>query len=201
MKVETYPLGNIQANCYLLWQDNHVLMVDPGGSSRKIAERIASDGGIVDAILLTHGHFDHIAGVEHFQKMYNCPVYASKEEAKLLADPQLNGSHQFGENISLDVDLTYYQSEEHIGPFTFEVFEAPGHSEGSVLLIFDDVIISGDVLFQMSIGRTDLATGSSNKMNQTLNRIKMLDKNYTVYPGHGPSTTLDFEKQNNPFFR
>ncbi|TDW20360.1 glyoxylase-like metal-dependent hydrolase (beta-lactamase superfamily II) [Breznakia blatticola] len=199
MKVETYPLGDIQANCYLIWNDNHVLMVDPGGSSRKIAEHIAAENGIVDAILLTHGHFDHIAGVEHFQKLYKCPVYVSEQEKRMLKDPNINGSHRFQNHVVVDVDTKSYQMHEHIGNFDFEVFEAPGHSEGSVLLIFDDFIISGDVLFQMSVGRTDLATGSSNKMNQTLAKIKMLEKNYIVYPGHGPSTTLDFEKQNNPY--
>ncbi|MDL2276945.1 MBL fold metallo-hydrolase [Breznakia sp. OttesenSCG-928-G09] len=200
MKIETYPLGMLQANCYLIWKDNHVLIVDPGGSSKRIVEYITQQEAIVDAILLTHGHYDHIGGVEFFVKQFHCPVYISEADQLMIDNPKFNCSDTF-EGFSSDIEIQHYTGNMKIENFTFEVMDAPGHTNGSVLLVFDDFICSGDVLFKQSIGRCDLPTGSNNKMFQTLSMIKGLNSKYKVYPGHGDSTTLYEEFLYNPFLK
>ena len=199
MKVERYILGDLQANCYLIWQDLHVVIVDPGSSSKKLVEHIKSQNGIVDAILLTHAHCDHVAGVESFVKQFSCPVYISAEDEKMLRDSKLNCSSMFQKGQSFLWPVTYYDAFVDVGKFHFFVEAAPGHTNGSVLLIFDNFICSGDVLFKQSIGRCDLPMGSSAKMSQTLNKIKTLNSDYIVYPGHGEATSIQEELVNNPY--
>ena len=199
MRVERYVLGSLQANCYLIWKENHVLIVDPGGSSKKIVEHIKKQNGIVDAILLTHGHYDHVAGVDFFTKCFPCPVYISEEDERLLRDSKLNCS-SFIEETSFLWPTKSYGAKMAIGPFHFCVEDAAGHTNGCVLLIFDNFICSGDVLFKQSVGRCDLPTGSNTKMNTSLTKIKALNPDYIVYPGHGESTTIQEELLNNPFF-
>lgn len=198
MKVERYVLGSLQANCYLIWDNQHVLIVDPGGSSKKVVEHIKEQEGIVDAILLTHGHYDHVAGVDFFRKHFLCPVYISADDEKLLRDSKLNCS-SFVEEKVFNWPVETYDMSMSIGPFHFDVEDAPGHTNGCVLLVFDNFICSGDVLFKQSIGRCDLPTGSNTKMNQSLEKVKTLNPDYIVYPGHGDSTTIQEELINNPF--
>ena len=177
-KMDTFVLGMVQVNTYLLWEENHVLIVDPGSKSHKLQETIDSQNGVVDAIVLTHGHFDHIAGVDALNFSYQAPVVVNSPVTKLKP----------GKNS--------------IGAFTLQAIDAPGHSEGSTMLLWDDNLICGDVIFQGSIGRTDLPTGSNTKMMQTLRMIReTLPSKLKVYPGHGPDTTLDMEFRYNPYLQ
>lgn len=198
-KIDSLVLGAYAANCYLLWNDGHVLIVDPGSKSPKIKELIEVQNGIVDGIFLTHGHFDHIAGVDALVKHYSCPVYINDLDVPLLTNPYLNVSAGMNEVIVKAKPIGLMPGRMQIGSFSFELIDAPGHSEGSCLMIWDDHMICGDVLFQGSIGRTDLVTGSNPKMFQTLQMIKTLDPNLKVYPGHGNTTTLLEELQTNPY--
>lgn len=200
MKIDKFELGMYQANCYLIWDKNHVLIVDPGGSSKKIVEHINEKDGIVDAILLTHGHVDHIEGVDFFYSKYKCPVYVEEADFKMIENPKFNCSATFS-GFTQQVNILFYQSNMNINNFEFDVISAPGHTNGSVLLVFDDIMFSGDVLFKNSIGRCDLPTGSNAKMFQTLKAIKMMSGDYIVYPGHGPKTTLQDEIKLNPFLK
>lgn len=198
MKVEVYPIGDYQANCYLIWNEQHVLIVDPGGSSRKVVERIQQANGVVDAILLTHGHFDHFGGVDFFRKKFNCPVFIEAAELPLASNAKLNCSIAY-HAIQLTPPVQFYQPQMRINNFTFEVIVAPGHTDGSVLLVFDTFMMSGDVLFKESVGRHDLPTGSYAKLMKTLESIKRMDPNLVVYPGHGECTTIHDEIVHNPF--
>ena len=169
-KMDTFVLGMVQVNTYLLWEENHVLIVDPGSKSHKLQETIDSQNGVVDAIVLTHGHFDHIAGVDALVKKYHCPVYINELDMAMLQDPMLNFSYQAPVVVTM--------------------------------LLWDDNLICGDVIFQGSIGRTDLPTGSNTKMMQTLRMIReTLPSKLKVYPGHGPDTTLDMEFRYNPYLQ
>lgn len=200
-KIETLVLGMYAANCYLLWEDDHVLIVDPGSKNTKIRETIDSQGGKVDGIYLTHGHFDHIAGVDALTAYYHCPVYINELDLPLLQDPRKNVSYGANEVIVRTSAIGLLPGHHQIGAFSFELLDAPGHSEGSSLMIWQQYLICGDVLFQGSIGRTDLPGGSNTKMFQTLQMVKTLDPSLIVYPGHGDRTTLQEELLYNPFLQ
>ncbi|MBS6373473.1 MAG: MBL fold metallo-hydrolase [Erysipelotrichaceae bacterium] len=199
-KYETLVLGPIQANCYLLWEDHHVMIVDPGSKNPAVREHIESAKGIVDAIVLTHGHIDHIEGADFWAKEYGCPIYISELDEPLLYDASLNCSAMFKEAFTLKSKVNNIMPGiQKIGAFQFHVYDAPGHSEGSIMLEWGPYLISGDVLFQMSIGRTDLPGGSNSKMTHTLQFIKKLSPELIVLPGHGPATTIQEELLHNPY--
>ncbi|MFV0382178.1 MAG: MBL fold metallo-hydrolase [Breznakia sp.] len=200
MIIETYPLGNIQANCYIVYKNNSALIIDPGTSSKRIVQRLQNKNINVEAILLTHGHFDHIGGVDFFANVFSCDVYMHEKDFDFLQDPKLNASsHHTPIRVSHKVlPLTSTMS---LGPFKFTIDNLAGHSNGSCFLIFDDIIFSGDILFKGAIGRYDLTGGSRNKMSASIEKIKMYDPSYTIYPGHGEATTLLLEFQNNPYFK
>lgn len=200
-KIDVFVLGMVQVNTYLLWQDNHVLIVDPGSKSPKLQEAIDSCEGIVDGILLTHAHFDHIAGVDALASKYKCPLYLNDLEIPMLTDAHLNFSSGMQDVIVKTKPIGLGQGMHTIGAFEFEFIDAPGHSEGSSMIRWGNDLFCGDVLFQGSIGRTDLPTSSNSKMMQSLKMIKMMDPTLVVYPGHGPSTTLQEELMSNPFLQ
>lgn len=200
-KIDSLVLGPYAANCYLLWKDRHVLIVDPGTKSNKIHQLILMADGIVDGIYLTHGHFDHIAGVDAMVEQYHCPVYMNELDIPLLTNPDLNVSADsgWGKVIIQSKVNGLKPGENHIGAFTFTLVDAPGHSEGSSLMLWENHMICGDVLFKGSIGRTDLIGGSDMKMMQTLRMIRNLNPDYRIYPGHGEETTLWEELKTNPY--
>lgn len=199
-QIETFVLGAVQVNTYLLWNDQHVLIIDPGSKSPRLQEAIDAKHGIVDGIILTHAHFDHIAGVDTLINKYHCKLYMNDLDIPLLTDPKLNFS--FGEPIIVHTKPEILLPQEHtIGNFTFTFMDAPGHSEGCSMIQWDSYLFSGDVLFQGSIGRTDLATSSNSKMAQSLRKIKTMDPNLIVYPGHGPKTSLQEEFLYNPYLQ
>lgn len=199
-KIDSLALGSFAANCYLLWKNKHVLIVDPGSKSPKVQMLIDGQGGLVDGIYLTHGHFDHIAGVDVLANYYHCSVYMNPLDIPLLSNPYLNVSAGMEHEVVIKSKVTALEPGiNQIGEFAFELIDAPGHSEGSSLMIWEGNMICGDVLFQGSIGRTDLITGSNSKMAQTLRKIKQMDPNLKVYPGHGAITTLQEELLYNPF--
>lgn len=199
-KIDIFVLGMAQVNTYLLWEDNHVLIIDPGSKSPRLQAVIDEALGIVDGIVLTHAHFDHIAGVDALINKYNCSLYMNDLDIPLLRDPELNFS--IGQEVIVQtLPKTLLPGHHKIGAFEFEFIDAPGHSEGCSMLLWDNNLFCGDVLFQGSIGRTDLATSSNSKMAQSLRKIKTLDSQYVVYPGHGPKTTLAQEFLYNPYLQ
>ena len=200
-KIDVFVLGMVQVNTYVLWNDNHVLIVDPGTANAQLMQKIEEAGAIVDGIVLTHGHFDHIGGVDKLVERYHCPLYINANDQALLNDPVLNFS--YGEPIVVRTKpLDLLPGRQTIGTFELFVIDAPGHSEGSSMIQWDDCLFCGDVVFQGSIGRTDLATGSNSKMMQSLKMMKeTLDGDLKLYPGHGPTTTWKQELLTNPFLQ
>lgn len=202
-KIEQYVLGMVQTNCYLLWQNQHVIIVDPASKAAKLKQYLKDQNAIVDAVVLTHGHFDHIAGADSFVKEFHCPLYISEIDAPMLKDPYLNVSQGLvGQEVIIETKPKYLRiNTMRINEFEFEVIEASGHTEGSVMLLWNEHLICGDVLFQGSIGRCDLPTASNQKMYQTLQKIKTMNPDLKVYPGHGPTTTLMEEFMHNPYLQ
>lgn len=203
MKVITKPVGPVMANCYLVINDdNHCLIIDPGEEAELLANTIDSLHVKVDGIVLTHAHFDHIGAVDELMNRFHVSVYLNKEEFSFFDDPMKNSSGVFmgmPELYLMAHPVALQEGHNQIGTFDVVAYYTPGHSIGSMILAIGDDLFTGDTLFQGSIGRTDLPTGSVPQMKKSLELIKSLDKNYTVYPGHGPSTTLDIEKKRNPY--
>lgn len=206
LKIERILTGPIQENCYLIYNDTNLLIIDPGAEAEKISSQIKKTGKIPTAILLTHTHYDHIGAVEALRNLYKIPVYVSPLEQEWLSDPILNlsglGRHDdIADIIVQPADVTFAMEKYKLGGMDFTVVPTPGHSIGSVSFIFDDFVVTGDALFKGSIGRTDLHTGD---MNQLLHSIQTylftLPDEFPAYPGHGDATTIEHEKKTNPFF-
>ena len=198
-EVRKLVVGALQTNSYLLIEDNHCIIVDPGANPRKILENI--EGLIVDAICLTHGHFDHIKAVDALVKELKCDVYISEYDDEMLKDSNKNASVLIGQPFTVQSKVKYYDTITKIGNFEFNVLEASGHTKGSVLLLIDNIMFAGDVLFAGGIGRTDLYGGSYSQMKASLNEISKLSKDYIVYSGHGSDTTLFEEFKYNPYLK
>lgn len=200
------PLGPLQTNCYLLSKGQSCLVIDPGDEADKLVQLINKGCLKPQAILLTHAHFDHIGAVDVIRDHYDLPVYLHKKESKWLSDPALNGSQYFMMNkfITAKPADTLLEKEEKliIGDFEFQVFETPGHSPGSVSFYFEDarLVVSGDALFNSSIGRTDLPGGSQEQLLKSIHeKLLTLPEDTLVLPGHGPVTTIGDEMDSNPY--
>ncbi|WHX48412.1 MBL fold metallo-hydrolase [Paenibacillus woosongensis] len=205
LNIETYSLGPLETNAYLIRgeEEGKAIIVDPGMNPAPLIRRI--EGLDIEAILLTHAHFDHIGGVDEIRRLKQCPVYLHSLESDWLTTPALNGSLRWAEvsppiqSDAAEYELAEGQKLKLIG-HEFTVFHTPGHSPGSVSFLCGNDLFSGDVLFRMSVGRTDLPGGrEADLYNSIRGKLYRLPDEVTVYPGHGPKTTIGFEKANNPY--
>lgn len=200
--------GSAAENCYFIFNEDNLLIVDPGNDFEKIKDFVAQIGCKPVAILLTHTHYDHIGAVEDVRHFYQIPVYVSPLEQSWLGDPEKNLSGALRHDDIADIivspaehelDTTFYT----IGGMTFEVRETPGHSHGSVSFVFHDdrFVVTGDALFNGSIGRTDLYTGDMSQLLTSIqSQLFTLPADFIAYPGHRGPTTIGHEMQTNPFF-
>lgn len=203
--LETIPLGPLGTNAYLLTNPDtkKAVIIDPGTNPDPLIRRVQDLD--VEAILLTHAHFDHIGGVDQLRKLKKSPVYIHALEADWLTNPKKNGSLLWPE-VSEPVQteppeyaLDDGQTLELIGE-TFRVLHTPGHSPGSVSFLVGDYLFSGDTLFKLSVGRTDLPGGNTNNLMDSIkNKLFALDDGVTVLPGHGQRSSIAFERANNPY--
>ncbi|WP_301359168.1 MBL fold metallo-hydrolase [Enterococcus spodopteracolus] len=206
MHVLQLKTGTIEENCYLVYNDEALLIIDPGADAEMIQEQIKKIQQQPVAILLTHTHYDHIGAVEALRNTYEIPVYVSPIEQEWLGDPILNlsglGRHDDMDNLIVSpAEYEFEMKQYRLGNMSFEVVPTPGHSAGSVSFIFDDFVISGDALFKGSIGRTDLYTGNLEQLLYSITtQLFVLPNEFVVYPGHGEPTTIEHEKKTNPFF-
>ena len=194
MQMEKICVGGYRTNCYLLWQDDTCVVVDPGYEPERILEAVRAKGKTVAAILLTHGHFDHVTGVKPIAQAENCPVYIHPADGLLTAlhtGGELYYTHTYEDNDTLA-----------LAGMEFCILHTPGHTPGSVCILEGDVMLSGDTLFAGTCGRTDIPPyGDPGRMQKSLARLKRLPGDYRVFPGHGQSTTLDEERRSNPYMQ
>lgn len=198
MEIKTFVQGALQTNSYLLIENNYGIFVDPQGDPNTFLDYLSENDINPIAILLTHGHFDHIGAVEYLRESLNIPVYASIKEKDLLANPSLNLSPMMNQYIKVENCEWINTSTLDIEPFKLTVLNTPGHTSGSVCYLTEDIIISGDTLFKNSYGRFDFPTGNLAQLKESLQKLFQLEGNYTVYPGHGEPTNLEHERKFNP---
>ena len=195
MKITSIQVGPIMTNCYLLCDEDAKVcaLIDPGDDAARVEKLVEQSGCALRYILLTHGHFDHVGGVKEIAAETGCDVYLCADE--LTLPPQMTAG-------PLYYTKTYDEGDTlHLAGLTISVIRTPGHTPGSVCLLIDDAMFSGDTLFAGSCGRTDLPGGSDAAMRASLRRLAGLSTDYRVYPGHGMDTTLAEEKRYNPYLR
>ena len=195
MKVYAMALGNYQTNCYIIHEENSktCCVIDPGYDADRILDKLDALGLTLEAVLLTHGHFDHVGAVKDLAAETQCDVYLHSED--LTMPPMMTAG-------ALYYTKTYAEGRLlKLAGLEISVLHTPGHTPGSVCLLADNSIFSGDTLFQGSCGRTDLPGGDWATITKSLARLANLEGNFWVYPGHGPSTTLRDEKKYNPYMR
>ena len=193
LKINVLPLGDYQTNCYILHNEESrdCVILDPGYEPEIIARFLEEKGLTLRAILLTHCHFDHVGAVRELAAQTGCRVYLCQKD--LAMPPMLTNGPLYYTDTYADGDTVTQAG------IPFRVLETPGHTPGSVCLITGENLFSGDTLFAGSCGRTDLPGGDSRAMRDSLRRLAALKENYNVYPGHGSASTLDREKQTNPY--
>ena len=201
IQVTTLPLGAYQTNCYIVYEENACVIIDPGYEPEIILEKVRALDLTVDAVLLTHGHFDHVGAVEAIVKETNCKLWMAQSDYTQFKNPENDFYYPLHDCDFTQVCFCEDQEEIRAGGLTFAVYATPGHTRGSVCYACEDSLFSGDTLFAGSCGRTDLPGGDWNTIVKSLKRLATLEKDYTVYPGHGPATTLTAEKKYNPYMR
>lgn len=203
MKIKTFVLGAMQTNCYIVSNDeNHCMIIDPGAQGKKVAKYLEENELVLDAILLTHGHFDHIGAVDYLYDKYHCPIYIHHEDIEMLTNSRLNLSY-LEKPFSLSAPVTPASEHMEISGFKICWFHLPGHCPGASMIYLEDenVIFSGDVLFNGSIGRFDFPNSSKYDTLTSIEKIKTFNFDATLYPGHGPSSTLRSELLSNPYLQ
>lgn len=201
--------NDFSANTYVVGEKGGpCVVIDLGSNQQRVIDYIELNHSSCSGVLLTHGHFDHIKGINNFLKTFNCTVFIDEFDDELLENPRLNGSASLlNEKITVKVGNKYLLNDEDEINFgnglLFKTIETPFHTQGSVCYLYEkeQALFTGDTLFKNSIGRTDLPRGNERLVSSSLEKIKKLDENLKIYPGHGEMTTLKKELQTNPYLK
>ena len=206
MRITNLPSGMLSVNTYLAVDEetNKGIIVDPGGYNKALTNAVAENGTNIEYIIITHGHSDHICGVnEHKEEFPNAKVVAYKDEEPMLLSPDMNQSIAFGQPYTVKADILVSDGDElDFGNLTMKFMHTPGHTKGGMCIYIEkaNVLFSGDTLFCQSIGRTDFPGGSYAEITDSIrNKLFKLPDETNVFPGHMGTTTICFEKENNPF--
>lgn len=195
MDIIRTPQGLYKTNCYILKENGYALIIDPGFHGHRIMREIGEAQPV--GIILTHGHADHICAVDALVERYHIPVYMHP-----LDDELLRVKRRMPSGYKERFTSPYHPLQEgslEVGPFALYIWEVPGHSAGSVCIGYKRVLFTGDTLFKGTVGKVNTYNGNPMAMKVTLEKIKILNPSYVVYPGHGTSTTLAHELATNPY--
>ena len=195
MNIQTLTLGPLATNCYLVRaeESRRAVIIDPAANSKRLLAALEEQGLTLEAILLTHAHFDHIGALKNLRAVTNARVYigeADKDDPSRMCHDLLTYTDTYRDGDFVTA-----------GGLRFQVLATPGHTPGSVCLLCSETLFSGDTLFEGCCGRTDLPGGSEKQMMASLKRLAELPGDYQVLPGHGPSSTLERERQTNFYMR
>ncbi|MFH1459224.1 MAG: MBL fold metallo-hydrolase [Candidatus Omnitrophota bacterium] len=200
MIVETIVVGDLQTNCYLVYNETTKagILIDPGADELIIKSFLKKTGVSLAAVILTHGHYDHIGIIDKF----NVPVYIQEKDYKLLGDSASNLSAVFGRGkiFKIQAELLKEQKDLILAGLKFKVLYTPGHTPGGICLQIGSILFSGDTLFFHGVGRTDLPGGSFKHLMQSIKtQLLVLEPKTKVFPGHGPPTTIFAEIKENEY--
>ena len=205
LRIKTMVLGAVSTNCYLVYHEEtkKAVIIDPADNGPYIIRQCQLLGLKPEAVLLTHGHFDHMLAAVELKKQYGCPICAGAEEAAMLRDPSLNLSGTCGtEQTGFEADQLLRDGQEvSFAGYQWKVIATPGHTAGSVSYYIEEegVLFSGDTLFAESLGRTDLPTGNARIIIRSIiDKLFILPEDTMVYPGHDHPTSIGHEKVANP---
>ena len=206
MILERLVVGPFEVNCYIFGEDKtkEVFVIDPGEDFPLIWDRIQEADYKVKGIVLTHGHADHIGAVTELKNRTQAPIFIHSEDKEMLTDPKLNHSLFFGFSITApQADKLLKEGDIlSIGNLTLKVIHTPGHTPGGICLEYAKILFSGDTLFAGSIGRTDFSGSSFQSLiNSIKKKILILPDEITIYPGHGPFSSIGEERAYNPFLQ
>lgn len=207
MRIFKTVVGLVDTNCYIAYdvQTREAIMIDPGAVSAELNDAIEKLKGFdFRYILLTHGHFDHIGAAAYYEKLTGAKILIHELDEKFILDGNLNLGYN-SEEAKVEPFKAYklLKDNDSIEVFgkNIKVLHTPGHTCGSCCYIIDDIIFTGDTVMKLSVGRTDFPTGSISDLMKSVEKLKSLDGNYKLYPGHMDSTDLDYECKNNFYFK
>lgn len=204
VEVSCITIGAFDTNCYIIKQNNKAILIDAMVDQQGSIEAIEKELEDLDllAVVLTHGHYDHIAGLNLLFERYQMPIYIHRKEAHYLSDPKMNLSSQITEPLRIDLPFYTIDSKQiTIDTFQFEIIKTPGHTPGSITLVLKNHAFVGDFLFKNSIGRIDLIGGNRQEMNGSLKKAITWPEDWIIYPGHGQQSKMIYEKKSNPYLR
>ena len=200
-QIITLPLGDYQTNCYLVWAEGAktCAVIDPGYEAQRVLNKAAELGLAIEAILLTHGHFDHVGAVEELVEATDCRLWMHEGDYSQFPNPTNAFFYPLANCDFTEVQFCEEGQVISAGGLEFTVLHTPGHTHGSVCYRCGDALFCGDTLFAGSCGRIDLPGGDRNAMAESLARLASLKEDLRIFPGHGPSSSLAHEQANNPY--
>jgi hydroxyacylglutathione hydrolase len=202
MQLKTLSVGLFEVNCYLVWSESQqVIIIDPGEEHQKIAKYIDKKGLSVCGYLLTHGHTDHVSATAALHRIHPAPIAIHPEdEAWVFSSANAFAPYGVPESFPIGTHLAD-GDQGRLGDLDYTIIGTPGHTPGGVCIQIEDALFTGDTLFAGSVGRTDLGGGNPRILQDSVNRLAQLDGSLRVFPGHGPSSTIERERRTNFFMR